>query len=182
MALDASLKGRPKCKPIIFVDGTFLKSTYGGTLLSTSAQDAGELLNSTTLAAREVKAPNEYLFEVFKDQNSWIVNLKNRTCTCNRFQMDEMPCGHAIAVMKEMNLDPYNYCSHYYTTKTWFETYESTIYSVGNQHNWDVPQYVKDMIVMPPFEKVKAERPKKRRFRAAWENKKQNKCSKCGQR
>ncbi|XP_062085574.1 uncharacterized protein LOC133791670 [Humulus lupulus] len=33
MVLDASLKGWPKCKPIIVVDGTFLKATYGGTLL-----------------------------------------------------------------------------------------------------------------------------------------------------
>ncbi|XP_062093882.1 uncharacterized protein LOC133799909 [Humulus lupulus] len=41
MALNASLRGWAKCKPIIFVDGTFLKSAYGGTLLSASAQDAG---------------------------------------------------------------------------------------------------------------------------------------------
>ncbi|XP_062085649.1 uncharacterized protein LOC133791748 [Humulus lupulus] len=40
MALNASLRGWEKCKPIIVVDGTFLKSAYGGTLLSASAQDA----------------------------------------------------------------------------------------------------------------------------------------------
>ncbi|KAM6599242.1 hypothetical protein CsatA_018851 [Cannabis sativa] len=40
VALDASIKGWKKCKPIIVVDGTFLKSTYGGTLLSACTQDA----------------------------------------------------------------------------------------------------------------------------------------------
>ncbi|XP_062113657.1 uncharacterized protein LOC133824703 [Humulus lupulus] len=82
-----------------------------------------------------VKPANEYLFEVFKEDKSWIVNLKERTCTCNRFQKDEMPCGHALAVMKEMNIDPYDYCSHYYTTKVWLETYDATVYPVGKQQH-----------------------------------------------
>ncbi|XP_062075193.1 uncharacterized protein LOC133779220 [Humulus lupulus] len=32
-----------------------------------------------------IKPANEYLFEVFKEDKSWIVNLKERICTCNRF-------------------------------------------------------------------------------------------------
>ncbi|XP_062112873.1 uncharacterized protein LOC133824028 [Humulus lupulus] len=40
MVLNASLRGWEKCKPIIVIDGTFLKSAYGGTLLSASAHDA----------------------------------------------------------------------------------------------------------------------------------------------
>ncbi|XP_062114260.1 uncharacterized protein LOC133825316 [Humulus lupulus] len=124
-----------------------------------------------------VKPPNEYLFEVVKEEKSWIVNLKDQTCTCNRFQMDEMPCGHALAMMKEMHLDPYIYCSDYYTTKTWRQTYEATVYPVGNQRTWDVPNYVKEIIVLPPDARVKARRPKKRIIRAAWDTKKQNKCS-----
>ncbi|XP_062100042.1 uncharacterized protein LOC133805912 [Humulus lupulus] len=64
-----------------------------------------------------VKPANEYLFEVFKEDKSWVVNLKEQICTCNRFQNDEMSCAHALPVMKEMNIDPYNYCSLYYTTK-----------------------------------------------------------------
>ncbi|XP_062100658.1 uncharacterized protein LOC133806584 [Humulus lupulus] len=82
-----------------------------------------------------VKPENEYLFEVFKEDKSWIVNLKERICTCNRFQNDEFPCGHALAVMKEMNIDPYDYCSHYYTTKVWLETYNAIVYPVGKQQH-----------------------------------------------
>ncbi|XP_050233133.2 uncharacterized protein LOC126681630 [Mercurialis annua] len=39
MALDASIKGWRYCRPIIVVDGTFLKSNYGGTLITASTQD-----------------------------------------------------------------------------------------------------------------------------------------------
>ncbi|XP_062080194.1 uncharacterized protein LOC133784946 [Humulus lupulus] len=86
---------------------------------------------------------NEYLLEVFKEDKSWIVNLKERICTCNRFQKDEMPCGHALSVMKEMNIDPYDYCSHYYTTKIWLETYNATVYPVGKQQHWELPTFSK---------------------------------------
>ncbi|XP_060974519.1 uncharacterized protein LOC133039631 [Cannabis sativa] len=40
MALDASIKGWGACRPIVVVDGTFLKAAYGGTLLCTCTQDA----------------------------------------------------------------------------------------------------------------------------------------------
>ena len=40
MALDASIKGWKYCRPVAVVDGTFLKGTYGGTLLSATTQDA----------------------------------------------------------------------------------------------------------------------------------------------
>ena len=40
LALNAALKGWPYCKPIMVVDGTFLKGSYGGTLLTANAQDA----------------------------------------------------------------------------------------------------------------------------------------------
>ncbi|XP_062103762.1 uncharacterized protein LOC133814871 [Humulus lupulus] len=115
-----------------------------------------------------VKPTNEYLFEVFKEDKSWI--------------KDEMPCGHALAVMMEMNIDPYDYCSHYYTTKVWLETYDATVYPVGKQQHWELPDFFKDIIVFPLFERVKAGRPKKRRIIASWETKKKKKCSKCGQR
>ncbi|XP_060974048.1 uncharacterized protein LOC133039224 [Cannabis sativa] len=40
VALNAAIKGWPNCKPIIVVDGTFLKAAYGGTLLTANTQDA----------------------------------------------------------------------------------------------------------------------------------------------
>ncbi|XP_060969510.1 uncharacterized protein LOC133036789 [Cannabis sativa] len=40
MALDASIKGWGACRPIVVVDGTFLKAAYGGTLLCACTQDA----------------------------------------------------------------------------------------------------------------------------------------------
>ena len=39
MALGASIEGWKYCRPIIYVDGTFLKSKFGGILLTVASQD-----------------------------------------------------------------------------------------------------------------------------------------------
>ena len=39
MAFGASIEGWKYCRPIIFVDGTFLKCKFGGILLTASSQD-----------------------------------------------------------------------------------------------------------------------------------------------
>ncbi|KAM6590477.1 hypothetical protein CsatA_013082 [Cannabis sativa] len=86
------------------------------TKLSPTGEDI-LLKNYTYSLNLEVKATTDYLFEVTRMKESWEVDLEKRTCTCNMFQIDEMPCGHAVAVMREMNMDPYTYCSDYYTKK-----------------------------------------------------------------
>ncbi|XP_060962130.1 uncharacterized protein LOC133032268 [Cannabis sativa] len=45
-----------------------------------------------------VKPINETMFEVVELTRSWVINLKEKTCSCNRFQLDELPCAHALAV------------------------------------------------------------------------------------
>lgn len=40
MAVATSIKGREHCRPVIAVDGTFLKCKFGGTLITTCTQDA----------------------------------------------------------------------------------------------------------------------------------------------
>ncbi|KAM6554096.1 hypothetical protein CsatB_014858 [Cannabis sativa] len=150
------------------------------TKLSPTGEDI-LLKNYTYSLNLEVKATTDYLFEVTRMKESWEVDLEKRTCTCNRFQIDEMPCGHAVAVMREMNMDPYTYCSDYYTKKNWLATYSGTVYPIGHQSEWEVPEEVKNITVLPPHERVKSGRPKTLRRKAGWERDQHNKCSKCGE-
>ncbi|KAM6574976.1 hypothetical protein CsatA_023303 [Cannabis sativa] len=128
---------------------------------------------------KNVNPINESMFEVVELTRSWVINLKEKTCSCNRFQLDKLPCAHALAVIKERNLNVYNYCSGYYTTGTWLETYSSSTYPVHNHTTWDVPQNIKVIIVLPPNQKIRSGRPRKRRFIADWDTK-NRRCSKCG--
>ncbi|XP_062118530.1 uncharacterized protein LOC133832167 [Humulus lupulus] len=67
----------------------------------------------------EVLPFNPIKYQVRDEKGTnFTVNIHNRTCTCNRFQEDEMSCGHAIAVIAKRNLGVYDYCAKLYKTKT----------------------------------------------------------------
>ena len=99
------------------------------------------------------------------------MNLKNKTCTCNKFQLDELPCEHTLVVLKELNQEPYTYSSHLYTKEAMLATYEATVYPLPSQSTWCIPNAIKDMVVLPPKGRIRAGRPKKTRFKNPWGNK-----------
>ena len=47
--------------------------------------------------------------------------MDERTCTCIKFQMDDMPCTHAMAAIKKTCMDPCEYCSRYYKKQTYLD-------------------------------------------------------------
>ena len=65
--------------------------------------------------------------------------LKDRTCNCRRFQLDELPCAHAWAVLKYKYIDHIEYCSVYITRKYLLKTYEIPIYLVPDESTWKIP-------------------------------------------
>ncbi|XP_074362129.1 uncharacterized protein LOC141702325 [Apium graveolens] len=123
---------------------------------------------------------NDVLFEVRNDDRKDIVDIGLRTYTCNRFQLDQLPCAHAIAVLLKANHDPYDYCSPYFIKEAMIHSYEETVFPVGHEDTWEVPKNIKSMALYPPQGRVRVGRPKKR-YKASWEtNAKQREQVKCG--
>ncbi|XP_075076427.1 uncharacterized protein LOC142163074 [Nicotiana tabacum] len=54
VALCTSISGWEYCRPVVLVDGTFLKSAYRGIMLTASTMDATESLNAVTKDVREL--------------------------------------------------------------------------------------------------------------------------------
>ena len=69
--------------------------------------------------------------------------MKHRTCTCKKFETDEMPCAHAITAFKKRSMDCYEYCSTYYKTETYKATYDGIVYSVGDPETWEITKQLK---------------------------------------
>ena len=61
-----------------------------------------------------VEQVNNFIYHVKDGVKTFIVNMDERTYTCIKFQMDDMPCIHAMAAIKKAHMDPYEYCSKYY--------------------------------------------------------------------
>ncbi|XP_062108942.1 uncharacterized protein LOC133819656 [Humulus lupulus] len=96
----------------------------------------------------ELKCLIEYQVRDQKEIN-FTVNLHNRTCTCNVFQEDEMPCGHAVVVIATRNLRVYDYCAKFYKTETLKALYQENVHRLPHKDEWNLPQHL-DIVVLPP--------------------------------
>ena len=65
------------------------------------------------------------------------VNLDTRSCTCRQFDLDHIPCAHAIATCRFYNISIcYTLCSQYFTTKALLFSYSECIYPTRNEIDW----------------------------------------------
>ncbi|XP_075100440.1 uncharacterized protein LOC142176475 [Nicotiana tabacum] len=79
------------------------------------------------------------LFRINSKGIEFIMDLKKRTCDCLEFQLDGLPCPHAIAAINKRYLQKSDYCSNCYSKETWLKIYEGHVNTVGDQKSWDIP-------------------------------------------
>ncbi|XP_050224326.1 uncharacterized protein LOC126674015 [Mercurialis annua] len=121
------------------------------------------------------------IITVLENGKEYTVNMVKRTCTCKKFDIDEIPCKHDVAFLADKKTEPYAYCSRYYTNAAMLATYSETVYPLEKEEEWIIPEHIKNMIVLPPQHRTRTGRPKKSRYTSKWENPKKGKCGKCGQ-
>ncbi|XP_062085684.1 uncharacterized protein LOC133791784 [Humulus lupulus] len=121
------------------------------------------------------------IYSVHSGLTTNIVDIAKKSCTCNKFDLDELPCEHAMAVIRKMNLQYKKYCSYYFTKQAMLNTYNASIHPLGDQKIWRVPPNVEEIEVLPPKGNRKSGRPRKKRFVSAREGSYQLKCGRCGE-
>ncbi|KAK0578920.1 hypothetical protein LWI29_018365 [Acer saccharum] len=63
-----------------------------------------------------------------------------------------------------------DFCSDFYKTSTWLESYSGVIFSVGHPTEWNTLEEVRSKIVLPPEWRPQAGRPRKKRVPSASEH------------
>lgn len=125
-----------------------------------------------------------HVHNVSDEERRFIVYLANKTCSCGQFQIDETPCEHAWVVLKFKYLEPNDYCSNLYKSKTVLKTYEVSIYSLPDRKNWVIPEHILADLVLPPIFKRPPGRLKKKSrdksFSKLLSSKGKNICGTCG--
>ncbi|GER25110.1 MuDR family transposase [Striga asiatica] len=117
----------------------------------------------------EVHQASDDIYRVKFGTQIFIVDMKKMTCTCNRFQMDELPCAHALGIMRGKHEEPEDYCSRYYYTSTLLATYNSTVFPVAYEMRKDGFSANIEDLIKPHEEITLTGRRKKKRFISAWE-------------
>ncbi|XP_022891806.1 uncharacterized protein LOC111406650 [Olea europaea var. sylvestris] len=91
----------------------------------------------------KVSTLSSILYQVNDGCASYLVNMEERTYTCNQFQVDRIPCAHALAVIAKIKEDSYSYCLVFYITNMYIQTYSASIFPLGNYNEWNVPDEVR---------------------------------------
>ncbi|CAA7017279.1 unnamed protein product [Microthlaspi erraticum] len=69
-----------------------------------------------------------WTFNVIGGGGHYIVNLENRSCECGVFQIEKIPCSHAIAASTEANMHISQNVCMTYTKESLYATYARPIY------------------------------------------------------
>ncbi|KAL5554849.1 hypothetical protein UlMin_037085 [Ulmus minor] len=137
---------------------------------------------SGTLALTQINA-NEWVIR--GGAYDAVVNLQQMTCTCNKFELEKLPCEHALRAAGEIEENKfYECCSIYYSASYWIIAYEESVYPVPSQSNWEIPDDIGEVVVLLPELKQqrKRGRPRTNRYRSSGElPKRKHKCTKCGE-
>ncbi|KAI3761978.1 hypothetical protein L1987_52401 [Smallanthus sonchifolius] len=102
-------------------------------------------------------------FEVDDGGKKGVVDLGNRTCTCNQWQLSGLPCGHVICVSRYLNQTD---CSHWalnwFSTEFYRGTYQEIVNPLPDQTEWEISQDY--FPIQPPLmNKRQAGRPRENR-------------------
>ncbi|WVZ74436.1 LOW QUALITY PROTEIN: hypothetical protein U9M48_022615 [Paspalum notatum var. saurae] len=111
------------------------------------------------------------------------VDLDNRTCTCNKWQITGLPCTHALSFINSLrNRSVEDYVDDYYSVAKFKKVYEGVVMPMTDRTQW--PRVDMGFKLWPPLLKRSAGRPRTRRIMGVEEGgkiKKQMKCKRCGQ-
>ncbi|KAL6181344.1 hypothetical protein ACLB2K_047999 [Fragaria x ananassa] len=84
------------------------------------------------------------------------VQLDTMSCTCRRWNLCGLPCGHAIAAIYSKCWLPDDYVSEWYTLKLYMQSYEVMLNPISGVHEW---VHIERKIA-PPLYKRQPGRPK----------------------
>ncbi|KAL5557065.1 hypothetical protein UlMin_039301 [Ulmus minor] len=132
--------------------------------------------------AMGVICADQYTFDVVDGDRNYCVDMALWTCTCRKFQLDQLPCDHVLAVVRKTPYEAYDLCSLYYTREFWHETYRGVINPIPHISSWTTPQQISEFELQPPDVRTVAGRRRKRRLPSMGEELPTPKCSRCKER
>ncbi|KAK3230107.1 hypothetical protein Dsin_001988 [Dipteronia sinensis] len=120
-------------------------------------------------------------FNTFKVDDKWketTVDLEERSCSCRQWDLYELPYSHAMAVARFKGVSINALAFDLYTIGFLKHAYEMGVNPVPDPEFWDIPDAIRNRIVLPWKKKILPGRPKKLRIPSAGEKRKLQSCSK----
>ncbi|XP_052181961.1 uncharacterized protein LOC127794754 [Diospyros lotus] len=122
---------------------------------------------------------NKFLVKHAKEGDG-IVNIDAKTCSCRKWDLDQLSCLHAVAAGSFMRVHYNSFCHPYYTASWVKKAYELPINPVPNKSAWVIAAHVRRVVVHPLVQRRQPGRPREGRIPSSGEARQRKKCGKCG--
>ncbi|KAG6432065.1 hypothetical protein SASPL_103638 [Salvia splendens] len=120
----------------------------------------------------KVLRANEVEFEIVSTERTNIVDIRNRVCSCRRWQLYGLPCAHAAAALISCGQNAHLFAEPCFTVHSYRETYSQMIHPIPDKSLWkelgegtDGGGAKVDIIIRPPKTRRPPGRPKKKVLR-----------------
>ncbi|GJU22783.1 transposase, MuDR, MULE transposase domain protein, partial [Tanacetum coccineum] len=120
------------------------------------------------------------VYQVRDNKRFHLVDLAKRECSCRKWQLSGLPCGHVCALSRCLVMTNCNrWAKVWFSKRTLKGTYQELVYPLADPNLWETPHDLQ--VVLPPaLVKSQPGRPKKKdRIRSQGEDPKINRCSRC---
>ncbi|KAK9163596.1 hypothetical protein Syun_004498 [Stephania yunnanensis] len=138
-------------------------------------------------SAFQVLRSDEVEFEVLSADRSYIVNIRTRCCSCRDWQLNGLPCCHAVAALISCRKDFYAFSASFFTVANYHETYSRVIHPIPDRSEWsktiEGSMDEDNRSVRPPKFRRPPGRPEKKRLCVEDLNREKHTvhCSRCNQ-
>ena len=88
------------------------------------------------------------MHEIEYHDDAYTVNMAEKTCGCGYWQLNGLPCMHAMCVITTTRLNLNDYVSDFYLTSTWRQLYAEGMKPVQGMKSW--PRLGRQPILPPP--------------------------------
>ncbi|BFG35528.1 hypothetical protein CerSpe_218020 [Prunus speciosa] len=127
----------------------------------------------------DVSRSSDFLFEVH-GEDSVMVDLQSRTCSCRMWQIKGFPCAHALVAILKNDKNPFEYVEEYFTVEHFKKCYNIPIFPIPDidRHAQEADE---EFLLNPPVSKKPPGRPRVKQIKSLGEQKRPLTCSRCGQ-
>nr|CAD1830065.1 unnamed protein product [Ananas comosus var. bracteatus] len=116
----------------------YQRKNNGENITSVVTPYAEKILGSSRETSRfyTLNPSTDVLFQVIAADRTDAVDLSKKTCSCKRWDIDGIPCNHAMAAISFRLRDPYDFVEDWFMTSTYRSTYNDCVPPTRGKEQW----------------------------------------------